>query len=81
MARRASADRRSPGAGGETGGAHDDAVARVRADARARLSRRGPAYYALVTLTLAMKLDLVLFGRMKSGPFFALLRKVPAHRG
>jgi hypothetical protein len=72
MARRA--------AGRETGGAHD-AIARARADARTRLSRRGPSYYALLALTGAMKLDLLLFGRMKSGPFFALLRKVPASRG
>jgi SAM-dependent methyltransferase len=57
-----------------------DATARARAEARARLSRRGPAYYVLVALTLAMKLDLVLFGRLRSGPFFALLRKVPVRR-
>ena len=68
-------------AGLQTGRDSDDAVARARADARARLSQRGPAYYALVALTLAMKLDLFLFGRIKSGPFFALLRKESAARG
>ena len=74
MAQRVSRDRSR---GRDSG----DAVARARADARARLSQRGPAYYALVALTLAMKLDLFLFGRIKSGPFFALLRKEPAARG
>jgi hypothetical protein len=28
-------------------------------------------------MTFAMKLDVVLFGRLESGPFFALLRKTP----
>ena len=76
-----SAGEHNGAAGLQTGGPTADAVARARADARARLSRRGPAYYVLVALTMAMKLDLVLFGRVKSGPFFALLRKVPAPRG
>ena len=71
--------RSQPGPAGV--GSLDDAVARARADARARLSRRGPAYYVLFALTLAMKLDLLLFGRLQSGPFFALLRKAPAGRG
>lgn len=52
---------------------------RSAADARAsvtrRLARRGPMYVVLRTLTYAMKLDLVLFGRIESGPFFALLEK------
>jgi SAM-dependent methyltransferase len=59
----------------------DDAAARARASARTRLAQRGPAYYALSLLTVAMKLDLLLFGRIQSGPFFALLRKAPATRG
>ena len=81
---RVMAKRAQAAAGGREPGppyVRDDAVARARADARARLSRRGPAYYLLVALTMAMKLDLVLFGRVKSGPFFALLRKVPGPRG
>jgi hypothetical protein len=32
---------------------------------------------ALRTLTAAMKLDLLLFGRIESGPFFALLERLP----
>jgi SAM-dependent methyltransferase len=54
---------------------HSAAVRKVRADAQARLTRRGVAYRALTTLTALMKLDVALFGRIRSGPFFALLRK------
>jgi hypothetical protein len=39
------------------------------------IAQRGPVYMALQGLSLAMKLDLLLFGRVKSGPFFALLVK------
>jgi SAM-dependent methyltransferase len=69
LTRRAAA--RTPGATTE------DAVRDARASAQARVTRRGATYRALVALTALMKLDLVLFGRIKSGPFFALLRKVP----
>jgi hypothetical protein len=31
----------------------------------------------LRVLTAAMKLDLLLFGRIESGPFFALLERTP----
>ena len=47
----------------------------------ARTDREGPhrespaTYAALRGLSFAMKLDLLLFGRVRSGPFFALLRK------
>jgi hypothetical protein len=39
------------------------------------VARRGVTYRALVALTALMKVDVVLFGRIPSGPFFALLRK------
>jgi SAM-dependent methyltransferase len=86
MVRRADGDRTSGAqAGGPQPGPpsvhHDDAAARARAAARVRLARRGPAFYALSLLTVAMKIDLLLFGRLQSGPFFALLRKAPAARG
>jgi SAM-dependent methyltransferase len=70
---------------GASGGSPSDAASgaskpeRAAADARAsikrRLARRGPLYATLRALTYAMKLDLVLFGRIESGPFFALLEK------
>ncbi len=55
-----------------------DTGAAVRAahrQAQARIERRGAAYAVLVALTWIMKLDLVLFGRIRSGPFFALLTR------
>jgi SAM-dependent methyltransferase len=51
------------------------AVRAARATAKARLTRRGWEFRALLALTWIMKLDLVLFGRIQSGPFFALLKK------
>lgn len=59
-------------------GAQPDAAAPVRAArtaAQARLQQRGWTYRALLAVSAVMKLDVVLFGRVKSGPFFALLRK------
>jgi hypothetical protein len=53
----------------------DEAARAVRADAKDRLRRRGPAYLVVRVLTVVMKLDVWLFGRIRSGPFFALLRK------
>jgi SAM-dependent methyltransferase len=47
----------------------------ARREAKDRIARRGPAYATLVLLTKLMKLDLLLFGRIRSGPFFALLVK------
>jgi SAM-dependent methyltransferase len=47
----------------------------ARTATQARLRRRGPLYRVMLGLSTIMKLDLLLFGRVKSGPFFALLRK------
>jgi SAM-dependent methyltransferase len=55
---------------------NDEAATKTaRTEAQARLAKRGLAYRGLVGLTGVMKLDLVLFGRVRSGPFFALMRK------
>jgi SAM-dependent methyltransferase len=51
------------------------AIREARLAAKTRISRRGPTYLALRALSFAMKLDLLLFGRITSGPFFALLVK------
>jgi SAM-dependent methyltransferase len=51
------------------------ALKEARRAGKARVSRRGPTYAALRVLSAMMKLDLLLFGRVRSGPFFALLRK------
>jgi SAM-dependent methyltransferase len=53
------------------------AVREARTAAKARLARGGPVYQSLRLLSAIMMLDIVLFGRMKSGPFFALARKAP----
>jgi ubiquinone/menaquinone biosynthesis C-methylase UbiE len=61
-------------AGGHT--ALDEGAARdARLSAKQRVNRRGPLFAALSCVTWAMKLDILLFGRIRSGPFFALLVK------
>jgi hypothetical protein len=74
LARRAA--RRLPAAGqGEAPGGEAAAARAARASAKARLARRGPLFRLLQLVTLAMKLDLWAFGRIESGPFFALFVK------
>ena len=55
---------------GETG-----SIRAARLEAKARIGRRGLTYAALRVLTWFMKIDVLLFGRIESGPFFALLTK------
>jgi SAM-dependent methyltransferase len=47
----------------------------ARTSAKARLARGGPLLRVLQGVTIAMDADLWLFGRIRSGPFFALLEK------
>jgi SAM-dependent methyltransferase len=47
----------------------------ARLAAKARLARGGPLVRVLQGVTVAMDVDLVLFGRIRSGPFFARLEK------
>ncbi|MEW5983553.1 MAG: class I SAM-dependent methyltransferase [Acidobacteriota bacterium] len=49
----------------------------ARAAAKARLGRGGLLYAALRAVTWVMKVDILLFGHIRSGPFFALLVKEP----
>jgi SAM-dependent methyltransferase len=51
------------------------AIREARRAAKARISSSRATRAALEGLSLAMKLDLLLFGRIRSGPFFALLEK------
>jgi SAM-dependent methyltransferase len=67
------ARREAARAGASAGAA--DAVRAARRSAQARVRRRGFVYGALVAVSWLMKIDVVLFGRLRSGPFFALLRK------
>jgi SAM-dependent methyltransferase len=68
---------RSGTSNGSGGGDNREAVRAARTAAQARVRRRGLTYRALVATTAVMKLDVVMLGRVPSGPFFALLRKVP----
>jgi SAM-dependent methyltransferase len=52
----------------------------ARAAAKSRVRQGGPTYLVLRALTALMSLDVVIFGRVQSGPFFALLRKSPGPR-
>ncbi len=53
----------------------DGAAREARAAAKRHAGRPGAAYYGLRAVTWVMKLDLLLFGRVRSGPYFALLRR------
>ena len=55
-------------------GAHD-AMRAARLDAKRRLARRGGLFQMLRLLTWIVMLDVRLLGRVRSGPFFALLVK------
>jgi SAM-dependent methyltransferase len=71
MARRADRRRGAPAPA-------DDAAAglrEARTSAKARLARGGLLLRVLQGVTAAMDVDLWLFGRIRSGPFFALLEK------
>jgi SAM-dependent methyltransferase len=51
------------------------AIREARSAAKDQIARSPATYGALRALSFAMKLDLLLFGRITSGPFFALLVK------
>jgi len=72
MARRAA--RRLPVSAGA--GIDGRAIREARAAAKSAIARSRAVYGVLRALSFAMKVDLVLFGRVRSGPFFALLQKI-----
>jgi SAM-dependent methyltransferase len=74
MARRAA--RRLTAAGTDAAAADAAGVREARTAAKARIANSRATYGALRALSLAMKLDVLLFGRIRSGPFFALLEKI-----
>lgn len=55
--------------------ANAQAIREARTSAKTRIANSPTTLGALRTLSFAMKLDLFLFGRVRSGPFFALLVK------
>jgi SAM-dependent methyltransferase len=56
------------------------AIKEARSTAKQQIARSPATRTALEALSMAMKLDVLLFGRITSGPFFALLEK-PRTRG
>jgi SAM-dependent methyltransferase len=88
MAERALAKRADRKRGDTTAAAAPDGTAaadgaaglrEARTSAKARLARGGPLLRVLQGVTVAMDADLWLFGRIRSGPFFALLEKDAKH--
>jgi len=75
MAERWMGRRAARRAGGVADRATEARLARTKA--KATLARRGPVLWGLHALTTLMRADLALFGRMRSGPFFALLEREP----
>jgi SAM-dependent methyltransferase len=55
----------------------EDALKMARAEGKRRVAESASTRAVLGALSLAMRLDLVLFGRVESGPFFALLERLP----
>jgi SAM-dependent methyltransferase len=73
--------RRGKGAASAATSPHADALSQeaiaARTAMRGRLVRGGAANLVLQILTSLMWLDIVLFGRFRTGPYFVLLRKRP----
>jgi hypothetical protein len=78
MARRAS--ERMTAAGTARADADAAAVREARTAAKAQIARSRSTRATLQALSFTMKLDLLLFGRIRSGPFFALLEKTGGAR-
>lgn len=70
-------DREHCRTGPPTNGRTDEgsALKAARLEAKRRIEKRGALYAGLRTATWLMKIDVALFGRIRSGPFFALLVK------
>jgi SAM-dependent methyltransferase len=58
-----------------SGSADPAAVRAARLQGKSQVARGGATYWALRGVSSIMALDVALFGRFQSGPFFALLRK------
>lgn len=70
--------RRAAQRGGDDADTESDAVRAARTSAQARVRRRGLLYQLLRATSAVMMLDVWLFGRFRSGPYFALLAKTPS---
>ena len=77
LAGRRGAGSRNDGASGSTGasaGTQREIVARQRI--RRQLTPRSPVYWLLFALTLVMEVDVVLWGSLRTGPYYVLAEKV-----
>jgi len=77
MAERAMAKRAAKRLSGQVSAevADREAIKEARTAAKQQIARSPATYAVLRGLSAAMQLDLLLFGRIRSGPFFALLVK------
>jgi len=77
MAERALAKRAAKRLAGQVSAetADREAIREARTAAKRQIARSPATYAILRCLSAAMHLDLLLFGRIRSGPFFALLVK------
>jgi SAM-dependent methyltransferase len=66
---------RGRAAEGDAGGRRGEEARLARAAAKSRLERRGPLYLGVRALTALMMIDVYAFGRIRSGPFFAVLER------
>jgi SAM-dependent methyltransferase len=72
----------SEGTGGSASlGAEEEALRAARKAAKQRLAAKGPLYHTLRAVTAVMTLDVWLFGRIRTGPFFVLLERVTTAEG
>jgi SAM-dependent methyltransferase len=82
MAEKRMADRARRAARGDGAGpaamSEEDALKAARTAGKRRVAESRTVRTALGALTGLMKIDLLLFGRIESGPFFALLERMPA---
>jgi hypothetical protein len=53
----------------------EEALRAARLDAKSTIGQTGWLYRGLQVVTRFMMLDILLFGRVQSGPFFAVLAK------
>ena len=53
----------------------EEALRAARLDAKSTIGQTGWLYKGLRVVTRVMMLDMMLFGRLQSGPFFAVLAK------
>jgi len=77
MAKRASRRMRAATAAGGASEADPAGIRAARLAAKKQVEQRGLVYVAVRVATWIMKLDILLFSRVETGPFFALLTAEP----